>query len=169
MTELTLQFKDREEAVLVLGSKDSHVRMVREAIGVKLIPREQTLHIEGDETKAKLAERVFVQLKQMAQQGPLTLADVKMVIDLVQSGGDALPTDATATAPLAGRSVRPRTDGQAVYVRAMKENDVTLCYGPAGTGKTYLAVAIAVHEMKQGKIKRIVLCRPAVEAGERLG
>jgi phosphate starvation-inducible PhoH-like protein len=68
-----------------------------------------------------------------------------------------------------GRNVRPRTDGQALYVRLMRENDVVLCTGPAGTGKTFLAVAMAVNALRQGQIKRIVLCRPAVEAGERLG
>src|SRR5262249_18339407 len=67
------------------------------------------------------------------------------------------------------KGVRPRTDGQARYVHAMRDNDVVLCIGPAGTGKTYLAVAYAVSQMRAGLAKRLVLCRPAVEAGERLG
>jgi phosphate starvation-inducible PhoH-like protein len=136
-------------------------------LGVRLIPRERTLQIEGTEEQVHTAQRVFEQLRQMGQQGPVSLADVRTVLDLVRSGGSELATESSPT--LGMRNVRPRTDGQAYYVRAMQENPVVLCIGPAGTGKTYLAVAMAVHCLKTGNAKRIVLCRPAVEAGERLG
>jgi phosphate starvation-inducible PhoH-like protein len=81
----------------------------------------------------------------------------------------AAPSPASLAAVAAGRSVRPRTDGQARYVHAMRDNDVTFAIGPAGTGKSYLAVAQAVTMLRQGVIKKIVLVRPAVEAGEKLG
>jgi len=93
------------------------------------------------------------------------------VLEVVQQGGDQLETAGTPARPTepSSRSVRPRTDGQARYVRAMRENAMTLCIGPAGTGKTYLAVSMAVSMLRSGVVKKIVLVRPAVEAGERLG
>lgn len=167
MAEKIIEFANRDEIVRVLGSRDQNVRLVREVLGVRLIPREHTLQIEGTEEQVHTAQRVFEQLRQMGQQGPVSLADVRTVLDLVRSGGSELATESSPT--LGMRNVRPRTDGQAYYVRAMQENPVVLCIGPAGTGKTYLAVAMAVHCLKTGNAKRIVLCRPAVEAGERLG
>lgn len=167
MAETIIEFANRDEIVRVLGSRDQNVRLVREILGVRLIPRERTLQIEGTEEQVQTAQRVFEQLRQMGQQGPVSLADVRTVLDLVRSGGGELTTESGAS--LGVRNIRPRTDGQAYYVRAMQENPVVLCIGPAGTGKTYLAVAMAVHCLKSGSAKRIVLCRPAVEAGERLG
>ncbi|MCS7167533.1 MAG: PhoH family protein [Gemmatales bacterium] len=167
MAEAVLEFVSRDEMMRVLGTRDQNVRLVREVLGVRLIPRERTLQIEGTLEQVHVAERVFQQLRQMGQQGPVSLADVRTVLDLVRSGGSELTTEAGPS--LGMRNVRPRTDGQAYYVRAMQENQVVLCIGPAGSGKTYLAVAMAVHCLKSGLAKRIVLCRPAVEAGERLG
>jgi phosphate starvation-inducible PhoH-like protein len=169
MAEATIQFADPEEMMRVLGTRDQNARVVRDSLGVKVIPRDQTLLLEGADAQVAYAERIFSQLRQMGEHGPVSSADVKMVMDLVRSGGgEPLAVEQTG-AGLGGRHVRPRTDGQAVYVKAMRENEVVLCVGPAGTGKTYLAVAMAVHALKQGQIKRIVLCRPAVEAGEKLG
>ncbi len=168
MAEATIDFADRDETLRVLGTRDQHLRLVRDALVLQIIPREQRLHIEGPEDKVQFAERVFEQLRQMAKQGPVGAADVRMVLDLVQRSGDRVSPEQIAVGQT-GRNVRPRTDGQARYVRAMRDNDVVLCIGPAGTGKTYLAVAMAVNALRQGEIKRIVLCRPAVEAGERLG
>src|SRR5581483_11115181 len=95
--------------------------------------------------------------------------DVKTVLELVTQGGDAIGLQAEKPAETGSRYVRPRTDGQARYVRAMRDNDLTICVGPAGTGKTWLAVGMAVSLLRQGIVKKIVLVRPAVEAGERLG
>ena len=89
-------------------------------------------------------------------------------MDVVVHGGDQEGAQKLASTE-GGRHVRPRTDGQGRYVRAMQENDLTFCIGPAGTGKTFLAVGMAVTLLRQGQVKRIVLVRPAVEAGERLG
>src|SRR5207253_6946913 len=102
------------------------------------------------------------------QQGQVSPEDVRTVIEIVQRGGDREGPQNLAILDK-GRSVRPRTDGQARYVRAMQEHDLTLCIGPAGTGKTYLAVGMAVNWLRQGVVKKIILVRPAVEAGERLG
>jgi phosphate starvation-inducible PhoH-like protein len=169
-TTLSLTLDDRDEALRLFGSRDQHLRAVRDALGVRLIARGDTLQIEGAEEQVGRGERVFQQLRQMLrQQGSLSPEDVRTVLDVVQQGGDRLTPAENLSAKEGGRFVRPRTDGQARYVRAMRDNDLVLCIGPAGTGKTYLAVGMAVTLLRQGAVKRIVLVRPAVEAGERLG
>ena len=159
----------RDEAVLLFGSRDQHLRVIRDALGVRMIGRGDTMQIEGTDEQVDQAERVFQQLRQMLRkQGKLSPEDVRTVLDVVQQGGDRLgPQNLTGIE--GGRYVRPRTDGQARYVRAMRDNDLTFCIGPAGTGKTYLAVGMAVSMLRQAAVKKIVLVRPAVEAGERLG
>jgi phosphate starvation-inducible PhoH-like protein len=98
----------------------------------------------------------------------LTPDAVRSVLEIITSGEE--PLGAESVASLEGvRAVRPRTDGQGRYVRAMRESDLTICVGPGGTGKTYLAVAMAVNMLRQGLVKKLCLVRPAVEAGERLG
>lgn len=169
MIETTITLEDRNEALLLFGSRDQHLRTIRDALGVRFVARGETVQVEGEEAPVRQAERVFEQLRQLARrQGKVSPEDVKTVLDIVQHGDERsspqnLPIGET------GRYVRPRTDGQARYVRAMLQSDLTLCIGPAGTGKTYLAVGMAVSMLRQGTVKRIVLVRPAVEAGERLG
>jgi phosphate starvation-inducible PhoH-like protein len=169
MSEAAITLEDRDEALRLFGSRDQNLRAIRDALGVRLIARGDTIQVEGPEEQVGQAERVFQQLRQMLrQQDTLSPEDVRTVLDVVQHGGDRLgPQNLTPVD--GGRHVRPRTDGQARYVRAMRENDLTLCIGPAGTGKTFLAVGMAVNLLRQGQVKRIVLVRPAVEAGERLG
>lgn len=167
-TTLTLTLEDRDEALLLYGSRDQHLRVLRDALGIRIVARGETLQLTGLEEKVDQAERVVAELRQvLRQQGKLSPEEVRTVLDIVQHGSDRLgPTKLSGEL---GRHVRPRTDGQARYVRAMQENDLTFCIGPAGTGKTYLAVAVAVNLLRQGQVKKIVLVRPAVEAGERLG
>lgn len=166
---LTLTLDNRDEAVLLFGSRDQYLRLIRDALEVRLIARGNTIQVEGADHRVAEADRVFQQLRQMLrQQGKITPEDVRTVLAVVQE-----PEDELGQRPLTfvegSRHVRPRTDGQARYVRAMRENDLTLCIGPGGTGKTYLGVAMAVSLLRQGQVKRIILVRPAVEAGERLG
>ncbi len=165
----TLTLEDRDEALLLFGSRDQHLRLIRDALGVRLIARGDILQIEGSDDQVGQAERVFQQLRQMLrQQGKLAPADVRTVLEVVQHRNELAGPD-KITFLDGNRFVRPRTDGQARYVRAMRDNDLTLCIGPGGTGKTYLAVAMAVSMLRQSQVKRIALVRPAVEAGERLG
>jgi phosphate starvation-inducible PhoH-like protein len=167
---LNITLNDRDEALLLFGSRDQHLRLVRDALGVRIIARGDTLQVEGAEDKVGLAERIFHQLRQLVrQQSKLSNDDVRGVIEVITQGGDLNGPQNLTTYAEGGRHVRPRTDGQARYVKAMREADLTLCVGPAGTGKTYLAVGMAVSLLRQAAIKRIVLVRPAVEAGERLG
>jgi phosphate starvation-inducible PhoH-like protein len=166
---LTLTLESRDEALLLFGSRDQHLRLIRDALGVRIIARGETIHIEGSEEKVGQADRVFHQLRQMLrQQGKISTENVRTVLEVIQSNNGPAGTP-TMTLMDGNRHVRPRTDGQARYVRAMRESDLTLCVGPGGTGKTYLAVAMAVSLLRVGEVKRIALVRPAVEAGERLG
>jgi len=169
MSEATITLESRDEALHLFGSRDQNLRAIRNALGVRLVARGDTMHIEGGDEQVSQAERVFTQLRQMLrQQGKISAEDVRTVLDVVLHGGDRLVPQAASRADTS-RYVRPRTDGQGRYVRAMRDNDLTLCVGPAGTGKTYLAVGMAVSLLRQGDVKKIVLVRPAVEAGERLG
>src|SRR5271154_7141382 len=113
-TSITLTLEDRDEALPLFGSRDQNLRAIREALGVKLIARGDTLQIEGSETQTEQAERVFQQLRLMLrQQGKLSPEDVRTVLDVVQHGNDRLASVASKEG--AGRYVRPRTDGQARY------------------------------------------------------
>jgi phosphate starvation-inducible protein PhoH and related proteins len=170
-TSVTLTLNDRDEAVQLFGNRDQFLRLIRDALGVRIIARGETIQIDGEPILVEQAERVFTQLRQMLQRHQaLNAENVRTVLALAQKGeGGAAAIPAAVTALANNRAVRPRTDGQARYVQAMKENDVVFAIGPAGTGKTYLAVGMAVNMLRQGAVKRIVLVRPAVEAGEKLG
>lgn len=163
----TIALNDREEALLLFGQRDATLRMVRDALGVRIVARGDTIQIEGPAEPVDQADRVFQQLRGLLKNnGQLLPEEVRRVLSVVQSSGKEPPALGIADR---GKGLRPRTDGQGRYVHAMQENDITLCIGPAGTGKTYLAVAYAVTQMRAGNAKRLVLVRPAVEAGERLG
>jgi phosphate starvation-inducible PhoH-like protein len=168
-TSITLTLDNRDEALLLFGSRDQHLRLLREALGVRLVARGDLVHIEGPEVQVNRADRAFQQLRAMLRkQGNLTPENVRSVLAVVGGVDEHEGTQNLAKIE-GGRHVRPRTDGQARYVNAMRDNDLIMCIGPAGTGKTYLAVGMAVRLLLQGEVKRIVLVRPAVEAGERLG
>jgi phosphate starvation-inducible PhoH-like protein len=176
-SEATITLDDRDEALLLFGSRDQHLREIREKLGVRFVARGDVLQIKGEETGVDQAQRVFQQLRSMLKkQGAVSPDDVRTVIDVVQHGGDRIIPPSAAPEGVdeiketkASKYLRPRTDGQARYVKALYANDCVLCVGPAGTGKTYLAVGMAVSLLRQQEVKKIVLVRPAVEAGERLG
>jgi phosphate starvation-inducible PhoH-like protein len=165
----TVTLDNRDEAVQLFGQRDAFLRMVRDTLAVRLIARGDTLQIEGTPETVDQADRVFQQLRTILQkQGQIQPEDVRTVLSVVQHGGERAGPQSLGVLD-SGRFLRPRTDGQGRYVAAMRNHDVVLAVGPAGTGKTYLAVAMAVTLLRQGAIKRVVLVRPAVEAGERLG
>ena len=175
MSEATITIDSRDEAVVLFGHRDQNLREIRNALGAQVVARGDTITIKGSDEQVDQGQRVLQQLRGLvARQGSLSLEDVRTILELVLHGGDRLqagPAGDTAGGGEAApsRFIRPRTDGQARYVRAMRDHDMTLCVGPAGTGKTWLAVGMAVSLLRQGAVKKIVLVRPAVEAGERLG
>jgi phosphate starvation-inducible protein PhoH and related proteins len=171
MSEATITLDSRDEAILLFGNRDLYLKEVRTMLGAQqLVGRGDQIIIKGSDEQIDQAQRIFGQLRAMLrQQGSLSAEDVRTVLEVVLQGGDRIGLQADKPAEAGSRYMRPRTDGQGRYVRAMRDHDLTLCIGPAGTGKTYLAVGMAVSLLRQAQVKKIVLVRPAVEAGERLG
>src|SRR5437764_11590479 len=172
MSETTITLDSRDEAILLFGSRDQYLREIRTTLGMQqLVGRGDQILLKGTDEQLALAERVFGQLRLLLrQQGSLSSEDVKTVLEVVLQGGERQEAPGgEKLAEVGGRYVRPRTDGQGRYVHAMRDHDLTICIGPAGTGKTWLAVGMAVSWLRQGQVKKMVLVRPAVEAGDRLG
>jgi phosphate starvation-inducible protein PhoH and related proteins len=168
MNETTITLDSADEAVRLFGTRDQNLKLIRTTLGVRIVARGDTVQAFGTEQQMDQVLRVFGQLRQMlAKQGKLSNEDVRTVLEVVLSGGDRVMP--AVDEGVGSRFVRPRTDGQARYVKAIKEHDLTLCVGPAGSGKTFLAVAMAVSALRTAEVRKIVLVRPAVEAGERLG
>jgi phosphate starvation-inducible protein PhoH and related proteins len=166
-----LTLDSRDEAILLFGARDQYLRLIRDALGVRLVARGDMIQIDGPEEAVDYAERTFQQLRSILRnQGRINPEDVRSILEVVRAGSG---TDPNAPGKLTmldgGKYLRPRTDGQGRYVQALRDNDVVICVGPAGTGKTFLAVGMAVTQLRQGIVKKIVLVRPAVEAGEKLG
>ncbi len=169
MSEATIPVVDARSLVTLFGTRDQHLRQIREALGVAISNRNDRIHIEGPDEAVARATEVFEQLQsQLNARGRLLPEDVTTVLTQVtgERGGEH---STVVELHHAGRMIRPRTNGQARYVESIRDHDLTFCIGPAGTGKTYLAVAMAVQALKQEHIRKIVLVRPAVEAGESLG
>jgi phosphate starvation-inducible protein PhoH and related proteins len=165
----SLTVDSRDEALLLFGNRDQFLKLVRDGLGVRIVARGDTIQVDGSEEAVSQAERAFAQLRAVLRaNGQLTSEDVKTVVEVVRAGTGRNGSQ-SLTMLEGGKYLRPRTDGQGRYVQALRENDVTICIGPAGTGKTFLAVGMAVTLLRQGAVKKIVLVRPAVEAGERLG
>jgi phosphate starvation-inducible PhoH-like protein len=155
--------------VTLFGACDQHVRRIRDAFGVSISAREGQVHVSGEDKAVARATEVIEQLQAHAQQhGELAPDDVSRVLTEIETGV-ASPASPPVQVFTPGRQIRPRTAGQARFLDAIAKNDVVLCQGPAGTGKTYLAVAAAVAALRSEQIRKLVLVRPAVEAGESLG
>ena len=167
--ESTISVVSSKALLTLFGACDQHVRRIRNALGVRITARDDRIEIAGPEPAVALATEVLEQLQACANRlGDLSADDVTRVLAGVKDG---LVPGAPAMIDVfrAGRQIRPKSPGQARYVEAIRENDIVMCCGPAGTGKTYLAVAMAVSALKRESIRKIVLVRPAVEAGESLG
>lgn len=166
----TVPLEDGEIARAVLGPRDSHLRRVREALGVTAVLRGWQVIFEGPERDVERAASAFAELVRTAEAvGRVTREDVERVLESPESQSEAGPSRVEPLLVGRGREVRPRTKGQEEYVKAMRDHEIVFCIGPAGTGKTYLAVAKALSDLEAGRVARICLARPAVEAGERLG
>ncbi len=153
----------------LLGQRDELLRLIEEAFPVTILVRGNEITIEGEPAEADRVSRLFEELVMLLQQGHvLDRENLARSIEMLKA--DQRPTDVLTTEVVRGRkSIRPKTSGQKRYVDAVGDNTVTFAIGPAGTGKSYLAVALAVQALQAKEVNRIILTRPAVEAGERLG
>jgi phosphate starvation-inducible PhoH-like protein len=167
--EVTIQLDSPDKQLELFGPSDSHLRLLRQSLGVRITARQANLIITGKEKNVKrTAEIIDKMQKRLIKQGSLRAADVTTLITQDNSPITA-ETSKAITVYSHKKVIEPNTKGQLKYVETMLANDLTFCIGPAGTGKTYLAVAIAVSMLRKKQIRRIVLARPAVEAGEKLG
>ena len=168
MSETTISVVSSKALLVLFGACDQHLRTIRDALGVSISAHDGRIHVKGDEPAVACATEVLELLKAQANRcGVLAAEDVTRALREVREGQSY--AEMPPIEVYAGRQIRPRTPGQAKYVAAVRQNDLILCFGPAGTGKTYLAVAMAVAALKADQIRKIVLVRPAVEAGESLG
>ncbi len=199
MSEATINFENQDLIRALFGERDRHLRKVRDSVGIEVVIRGDELHLFGTDAQVERGREIFAELQTLLEkQGMLRDGEVVRVIEAHLTGGsgsetasnhadDAVIVRGTTRSKPNGNGakanasdgsinlfdraakIHPRTPGQFEYVEAIRQNDITLSIGPAGSGKTYLAVAMAVNALRQDQVRKIVLVRPAVEAGERLG
>ena len=161
------------DAVNLLGQNDSNLRQIERTLPVRITLRDGTITVSGDEEPVGSASRALRELLELAERGKaIEEADVATALGGENGNGHGRLAEAYEGAPgyaFDRKSVKARTPTQAEYLKALQDHDVVFAIGPAGTGKTYLAVAAAVHALRQKRVDRIILVRPAVEAGESLG
>ena len=171
--EQRISIERMEQAVNLFGSFDENVRLIESEFKVTVANREGELRVDGEPEDTMLACKALSALLTISNRGePITEQNVRYVIGLVHAGQEDRISELTQDViciSAKGRPIKPKTLGQKQYVESIVKNTVTIGVGPAGTGKTYLAVAAAVAAFRERKINRIILTRPAVEAGERLG
>ncbi len=173
MFEQFISVERMEQAVSLFGNFDENIKMIEAQCGVKVISRGSELKVTGEEENVSKAVRAINGLLLLINRGE-TLSDqnVRYVLSLVNEGAEHKLTEMMGDSiciTAKGKPVKPKTLGQKKYIESIKNNIITLGAGPAGTGKTYLAVAMAVNAFRAKEINRIILTRPAVEAGEKLG
>ena len=173
MIERIMPVDRMEQIISVFGSFDRNIHIVETELSVKVTDREAELHITGEAENVILAEKTIQGLLSLAARGEnIDEQNVRYIIKLVREGAeskiDKIAGDVICITSK-GKPVKAKTVGQKEYVDAIMKNTITLGIGPAGTGKTYLAVAAAVASFRNKEVNRIILTRPAVEAGERLG
>ncbi len=167
--ELTLN--DNAEATALLGQYNRNLKEIQKAFSAQILARGETIRIEGEADEVERVRGLFEKLLDLVQgRHAPSLADVRYLVSQVKAGVavDGVLSDVVRITHW-GEEIRAKTVGQHRYVAAVRDNDITFSIGPAGTGKTYLAVAMAIDFLKREHVKRIILTRPAVEAGEELG
>ena len=184
MSEATLSFESQDLVRTLFGERDRHLRKVRDSVGIDVVIRGDELHLYGTDAQIERGRSIFNELQLLIEKhGLLRDVEVVRVIDAHTVGngngngsGPKLKSAVDAGGISGGielfekaKRIHPRTAGQFAYIEAIRNHDIVLCVGPAGSGKTYLAVAMAVNALRQEQVRKIVLVRPAVEAGERLG
>jgi phosphate starvation-inducible protein PhoH and related proteins len=177
MTEETktidLQLDNPNEALNLFGNSDAHLKIIEQEFAVSVITRGETVIVSGKSEKVDLVGQILVKLLIIIRKGiNISARDVIYACQLANNGTLDYFTEIyeeEITKNSKGKSIRVKTLGQRHYISAIKQSDLVFGIGPAGTGKTYLAVVMAITALKSGQVKRIILTRPAVEAGESLG
>ena len=171
--EQRISIERLEQAVNIFGSFDENIRLLEQEFSVTVVNRDGELRVDGEPEDTMLAVKAIQALLTLSSRGEnIGEQNVRYVIGLVRAGKEEQIDQLTADVlciSAKGRPIKPKTIGQKTYIKSVLENTITIGVGPAGTGKTYLAVAAAVQAFRDKQVNRIILTRPAVEAGERLG
>ncbi|WP_106497110.1 PhoH family protein [Lentibacillus sp. Marseille-P4043] len=173
LSTIDLQITSPSEALALFGTNDKFLKQIEEQLSVSIVTRGEQVRVSGSEEDIALVQAILLTFLSIIRKG-LTISerDVVYAVELAKAGKiNQLETlfEDEITKNVKGKSIRVKTLGQKSYITAIKTDDLVFGIGPAGTGKTYLAVVMAVHALKNGLVKRIILTRPAVEAGESLG
>ncbi|MCK1991552.1 PhoH family protein [Peribacillus muralis] len=170
---IKLEIESPNEAMALLGNGDSNVKVLEEELGISIITRGEAISVAGEIERITMGQEILKALLTVIRKGiAISSRDVLYAIELARKGtleyfGELYDEEIAKTAK--GKSIKVKTIGQRYYIQAIKKRDLVFGIGPAGTGKTYLAVVMAISALKNGQVKRIILTRPAVEAGESLG
>ena len=171
--EQRISIERLEQAVNIFGSFDENIILLEKEFDVTVVSRDGELRVEGEEENVALAAKAVQALLTLSSRGEIIgEQNVRYVVGLVRAGKEERITELTGDVlciSAKGRPIKPKTIGQKEYIKSVLNNTITIGVGPAGTGKTYLAVAAAVQAFRDKQVNRIILTRPAVEAGERLG
>ncbi|MBE3591686.1 MAG: PhoH family protein [Thermoanaerobacter sp.] len=171
--ELAINIEDMEQAANLFGNFDENIKLIEEGLDVKIVLRGGIIKITGEEKNVESANKLFNKLIGMIEKGDvITSQNVLYTMNMIEAGEEeklkSLMSDIVCITAR-GKQIRCKTYGQMRYVEAIRKNQIVFGIGPAGTGKTYLAMAMAITAMKNKEVGRIILTRPAVEAGEKLG
>jgi len=168
-----LQIEQIEHVLVLFGNADQNIKIIEEHFGVNIVCRGTEVKITGESEAVSKAQRTIDTLLAMIQKdGNLSEQNIRYVMTLVEQGSEqsmVQMNNSCIAVTVKGKPIKPKTLGQKKYIDAIENNTITFGIGPAGTGKTYLAVAMAVHAFRDEQVSRIILTRPAVEAGEKLG
>lgn len=173
LAEARVTIDNVKDMALLFGNQDSNIKCIEQQFNVRIVTRCGEIAIIGEEKDVKSVKQLFNQMIQVLQGGnSLTANEVKYFVTLAKNGKEEKINDlydGIVCYTHRGKTIKPKTIGQKQYISAIKQNDIVFGIGPAGTGKTYLAMAMAVTAFKEKEVNRIILTRPAVEAGEKLG
>ena len=168
--ELSITLETPDKAGELFGAQDRHLRMIRDALNVQVFARRDQVKLTGSAESVSRAAAVLEQLQRAIRgKRDISIAMVSEAISAATIDAETKQAVDALDVYVAGQIIRPKSAGQRRYIDAITAHDLVFCTGPAGTGKTYLAVALAVHMLKHQQAKRLILVRPAVEAGEKLG